>query len=128
MIEDLLEGHQALGLEAHIDHQMLFSLLDDGAGDDFVAVGLRTAASAACSRSKASRAAEKSSMPVSSFLLHRKGRDRLGIDDAVRHGGDISAAGLAVGSVDGVQVIRRCIKRWGFQFGVQVCALGSFRI
>ena len=39
MIDDLLERHKALGLEAHIDHEKLFALLEDGAGDDFVSVG-----------------------------------------------------------------------------------------
>ena len=39
MIDNLFDGHQALGLETHIDDQILFSLLDDGAGDDFVAIG-----------------------------------------------------------------------------------------
>ena len=39
VIEDLFEGHKALGLEAYVDNQMLFSLLEDGAGDDLVAIG-----------------------------------------------------------------------------------------
>jgi len=39
VIGDLLEGHEALGLESYIDHEVLFSLLDDGAGDDFVSIG-----------------------------------------------------------------------------------------
>ena len=37
---DLLQGNQALGLEADIDNHMLVGQLDDGAGDDLVAVGL----------------------------------------------------------------------------------------
>ena len=40
MVDDLLEGHQPLGLQAHIDDQMLVSLLDDRAGDNLVAIGL----------------------------------------------------------------------------------------
>ena len=39
VIEHLLERHQPFGLQAHIDDEVLFSLLDDRAGDDLVAVG-----------------------------------------------------------------------------------------
>ena len=39
VIEDLLDGHEALGLETYVDNEVLFSLLEDGAGDDFVAIG-----------------------------------------------------------------------------------------
>ena len=40
MVDNLLERHEALGLEADIDDQILFGLLDDLAGDDLVSVGL----------------------------------------------------------------------------------------
>ena len=40
VVLNLLERHQPLGLQSNIDDQVLFSLLDDGAGDDFVAIGL----------------------------------------------------------------------------------------
>ena len=39
VIQNLFDGHEALGLETYVDNQMLFSLLEDGAGDDFVAIG-----------------------------------------------------------------------------------------
>ena len=40
VIDHLLQRHQALGLQAHIHHQVLVGLLDHRAGDDLVAVGL----------------------------------------------------------------------------------------
>ncbi len=51
----------------------------------------------------------------------------LWVQGTVRHGGGSS---VRVGSLffRRVEMIRWCIKRWGLQFGVQVCALGSFRI
>ena len=39
VIDNLLDRHEALGLEAYVDDEVLFSLLEDGAGDDFVAIG-----------------------------------------------------------------------------------------
>ncbi len=83
------------------------------------------AASAACSRSKDSRAAAKSSMLrsgsswCSSWLFF--GRDGSG-DRLRRRGfGVVGGFGRRCG-------LRRGFKRWGFQFGVQRSALGLFRM
>jgi hypothetical protein len=40
VIQNLLQRHQAFGLQAHVYHQVLLGLFDHGAGDNLVSIGL----------------------------------------------------------------------------------------
>ncbi len=127
VILHLLEGHYALRLQAHVDNQILFRLLDHRAGDDLVAISLDSGLFGCLFALKGFKGGRKvNRVKMVGFGLRFRGggsssRRRGGI--GVRSGGNSRLWGGRGFGRRLLSLRRRC-ERWGFQFGVQGCALG----
>src|SRR5581483_7463302 len=134
MVHHLVKGHQPLRLKAHVDHQMLFRLLDHRAGNQLVAVCLDGGSLSGllalkrfegrgeilgrlrcCGLGMACRLSRNLG------CIQRVGCMGIGVQHIYFDG----SGGLEVGRglVRRLLKLRRMFKGWGFQFGVQGYAL-----
>ena len=132
VIGHLLQRNEALALQTHIHHHMLVRQLHHCARDDVVFIALRNGGLGGLLAVKGLQCRGKI-LHAHVFVCRFGSRDRCVM--RLRLGGLASIAVVVLGALVVVGgfgrrlfVLRRGIKRWGFQFGVQRFALGLFRM